>query len=251
MRAILTATTVLILVAACNGFSSMLAAAQPPATPPASPDCEAITGSPISGTPGAMMGSMATEDMPMAEGTPMAGMDHMAMELDQMDIDMMIPHHASIIAMAEAALPRLTDARLREMAQAIVATQQPEIEELRGLRQMFYGGAEPMPMDEAMMTAMGQMMPGMSGTMAEMAFQMNAPAQVEAICAAVNADLAFIDLTIPHHRMAIESSEIVLEQSERDEIREFARRVIAAQQAEIDALTEIREELIGSATPAN
>ena len=51
--------------------------------------------------------------------------------------------------------------------------------------------------------------------------------------------------------MAIESSEIVLEQAGREEIREFARRVIAAQQLEIDTLTEIREELTDSATPTS
>jgi uncharacterized protein (DUF305 family) len=227
-------------------------AAQLPATPALTYRCEDVTSGPaVSGTAGAMMGATMTANMPMAAGTPMAGMDHMAMDLDQMYIDMMIPHHASIIAMAQAALPRLSDERLREIAQAIIATQQPEIEELRGLRETFYGDAQPMPMDDAMMTAMAQMMPGMSGTMAEMAFQMDATAQVEAICAAENADLAFIDLTIPHHQMAIESSEIVLEQAGREEIREFARRVIAAQQLEIDTLTGIREELTDSATPSS
>jgi uncharacterized protein (DUF305 family) len=229
----------------------MFAGAQQLATPTAA-HCEDVMGrSPTSGTPGAMPGASVTVDMPMTGATPMAGMDHMAMDLDQMYIAMMVPHHDSIIAMAQAALPRLSDERLREIAQAIIATQQPEIEELRGYREAFSGDAEPMPMDEAMMSAMAQMMPGMSGTMEEMAFQMDTAAQVAAICAAENADLAFIDLTIPHHRMAIESSEIVLEQTEREEIREFARRVIAAQQSEIDALTEIRAELTGSATPAN
>jgi uncharacterized protein (DUF305 family) len=54
------------------------------------------------------------DDARDADGrTPAAGMDHMAMEFDQMYIDMMIPHHQSIIALAQAALPRLTDERLR------------------------------------------------------------------------------------------------------------------------------------------
>lgn len=197
------------------------------------------------GTPGAMM-----RQMPMA-GTPAAGMDHMAMEFNQMYIDMMIPHHESIIAMAQAALPRLQDERLREIAEAVIATQQPEVDELRGYREQFYESATPMPMDDAMVGAMGQMMPGMAGTMKEMAFQMDPAAQVAAFCAAENADLAFIDQTIPHHQMAIAASEVAIEEATRPEIREFAQRVIDAQQREIETLTEIRAELTGSATPAS
>jgi uncharacterized protein (DUF305 family) len=191
-------------------------------------------------------------DMDMAGmmSTPMAGMDQMAMEPDQMYIDMMIPHHAAIIAMAEAALPRLTDARLQEIAQAIVDTQGPEIEELRGYRESFYGDAEPAPMDMALMETMAQMMPGMSGTMEEMAFQMNPEAQVAAICEAEDPDLTFIDLTIAHHQMAIESSEAVLDTAVHPEMRDFAQKVIDAQQQEIDELTAIRAELTGAATPA-
>jgi uncharacterized protein (DUF305 family) len=181
----------------------------------------------------------ATHD-DMAMGTPPAEMEHMTMELDQMYIDMMIPHHQSIIAMAQAALPRLTDERLREIAQAVIAAQGPEIAELREYREAWYGDPEPMPMDDGMMEAMNEMMPGMSGTMAEMALQMDAAAQVTAICAANNADLAFIDQTIPHHQMAIEASEAVLDNAVHPEIREVAQRVIAAQQREIDELTAIR-----------
>ncbi len=183
----------------------------------------------------------ATHD-DMAMGTPPAEMDlqHMTMELDQMYIDMMIPHHQSIIAMAQAALPRLTDERLREIAQAVIAAQGPEIAELREYREAWYGDPEPMAMDDGMMEAMNEMMPGMSGTKAEMALLMDAAAQVTAICAANNADLAFIDQTIPHHQMAIEASEAVLDNAVHPEIREVAQRVIAAQQREIDELTAIR-----------
>ena len=223
--------------------------------------CEDFTGAMAS--PGAMMGSMPASGMPMdgmAMGTPMAGMGQMAdMEFDQMYIDMMIPHHASIIAMAEAAQDRLTEERLREIASAIIDTQQPEIAELRGHRERFYGEAMPMPMDPAAMQAMHEMMPGMAEVMDEMmpgmgammdgmAFQMDTAGQVAAICAADNPDLAFIDLVIPHHQMAIIASEAALERSVHSETRDFAQRVIAAQQHEIDVLTAIRQELNGAAT---
>ena len=167
-----------------------------------------------------------------------------------MFLDMMIPHHAGIIGLAQAALPRLQDQRLQGIARNIIDAQSGEIEELRGYREALYGDAEPMAMDDGMMTAMTEMMPGMSGAMEEMAFQMDPAAQAAAICAAENTDLAFIDMTIAHHQMAIESSEPVVAGATTEEIREFAQRVIEDQQREIAELEEIQADLTGEATPA-
>ncbi len=195
--------------------------------------------------------SCDTAGTPMAGmGTPMAGMDigtpAASAELDQLYIDMMVPHHASIVALAQAALPRLTDERLRTLAEAIIAAQMAEIEELRGYREEFYGSAEAMPMGER---AMMHLMPQMTMPMDEMMAQMDGATQVAIFCAAADADLAFIDLTIPHHLSAIEASETALQQAVHDEIRTFAGRVIEAQRREIDELSAIRLELYGSATP--
>lgn len=186
-------------------------------------------------------------EMPMA-GTPAASMDHMAMEFDQMYIDM-IPHHRSIIAMARAALPRLEDERLREIANAVIETQGVEIAQLQQYREAWYGDPNPMHMDDAMMAAMEQMMPGMSDR-ESMAAMMDAETLVAAFCASENADLAFIDVTIPHHEMAIAASEAALEQATHPEIQEVAQQVIEAQQREITELPEIRQGLVKSATPS-
>ena len=176
----------------------------------------------------------------MTMSTPMAGME-MDMGIDLLYIDMMIPHHNGIIAMAEAALPRLTDERLQAIAQDIIEKQSVEIEELYRLRESVGGSGTPMPMDESHMAMMSEMMPGM-GSMEEMAMQMDPVAQVQAICAAEDTDLEFIEMTIAHHQMAIMSSEAVLEQSTNDEVRALAERVIEDQQAEIETLEQIREE---------
>lgn len=213
-------------------------AVQPEATPGPTYSCESAMMP--AATPGPNAGSMTDGAM----GSPMAGME-METGIDLLYIDMMIPHHASIIAMSEAALPRLTDERLQEIAGNIIEAQSAEIEELRGLRQEL-AGTMPMSMDEMpmdmMMGMMMEMMPGM-GSMDEMAMQMDPVVQVKAICEAEDADRAFIDLTIPHHEMAIAASEAVLEQSTNAEVRAFAERVIADQQAEIETLLEIRREL--------
>lgn len=193
--------------------------------------------------------------MPIADllATPMAEMGHgamtMEMEIDQLYIDMMIPHHQSIIAMAQAALPRLTDERLREIADAVIATQQPEIEQLQAYRETFFGEGSPMPLDDAMMAAMHAKLPNLSGTMDDMPTLMNAELLVEEFCTAEDPDLAFIDLTIPHHQMAIDASVAAVEEAEHPEIRALAQRVIDAQQEEIEVLMAIREEIAGDATP--
>ena len=245
MRTKHTPTAVIVSAFALMQLSGPVAMAQD-ATPAAMVSCEDLESSMAMGTPGAMAGGMEM-------GTPMAGMDSMAMEmeLDQMFIDMMIPHHRGIIGLAQAALPRLEDPRLQEIAQSIVDAQSAEIEELRGYREEFYGAADPMPMDEGMMAAMDQMMPGISGTTEEMAFQMDPAAQAAAICAAENTDLTFIEMTIAHHQMAIEASEPVAADATQEEIREFAQRVIEDQQREIDELEAIQKELSGEATPAS
>ena len=212
------------------------------ATPTMSYSCE--TAAPAS--PMAVMEGMAM-------GTPAAEADHdmagQSVEFDQMYIDMMIPHHHSIIALAQAAQDRLGDERLQAIAASIVSAQQAEIEELRGHREQWYGSPESMPMDSGMTGMMAEMMPGM-GDMAAMQMQMDPDALVAAFCAGEDPDLTFIDLTIPHHEMAIMASKAALEQATHDEIRVIAERVIADQQREIDELSAIQQELTGEATPA-
>lgn len=236
--------TMLLGLSVGTPVTSLSALAQD-ATPATAYSCEDVAGADAASTPGAM-GGMEGMDM----GSPAAEMDMMAMELDQMYIDMMIPHHAGIIGLAQAALPRLTDERLQEIAQTIIDVQSAEIDELRGYREQFYGDPEPMPMDQAMMEAMTQMMPDMSGTTEEMAFQMDPAAQAAAICAAEETDLAFIEMSIAHHRMALESSEPVVEGAVNEEIREFAQGVIEDQQREIEELEAIQADLAGEGTPS-
>ena len=223
-------------------FVTPLGAGAQEATPTVTYSCEtAMTASPMAGMDGMAMGTPVTE-----EGHDMAGQ---TVEFDQLYIDMMIPHHQSIIAMAQAAQERLTDERLRSMAENIITTQEAEITDLRLLREQWYGSAESMPMDESMMGMMMEQMPGM-GAMDEMAVLMDAQGLVSAFCAGSEPDLTFVDLTIPHHEMAIAASEAALEKAMHPEITEIAQGVIDAQQREVDELMAIRAELAGAATPA-
>ena len=173
----------------------------------------------------------------------MAGMEQV--EFDLTYIDMMIPHHESIIALAEVARGELTHPSLIAMAEKIIDTQVAEIKAMRELRAKWYPGAPTVDMG-MMMDAM----PGMGTDMAHMDEQMDAEWQVQAFCAAENKDLPFIQQVIPHHRMAIEVSEDGLELAVHPELVAIAELVIEAQEQEIEELEEIRTEITGEATPA-
>ncbi len=218
------------------------ASAQTPESQAPGVGCEAVpAATPAAG--GMMDHNGHGGSMPM--GTPGHGdMMHVA-EYDLMYIDMMIPHHESIIALATVARDELTHPRLIEIANQIVATQQGEIDELQQLRDEWYPDAAPVPME----MMMG--MPGMGDDMTMMDQQMSPDWQVQTFCAAADKDLAFIDQVIPHHQMAIDISQAAVELAVHPELVEIAREVITAQQAEIDELVLIRAEITGEATPSS
>jgi len=60
-------------------------------------------------------------------------------EFDQRFINAMIPHHEGALVMAEQVLEKSERPELREVAQAILATQQAEIDQMQQWRQAWYG----------------------------------------------------------------------------------------------------------------
>lgn len=168
-------------------------------------------------------------------------------EFDQLYIDMMLPHHASIIALSEAALPHLTDPWLQELARDIIAAQSIENAQLTGWRTDWYGSAEPAT-DEASMNLMLQAMP--VGTMDEMMFQMDPAGQIARFCTADDPNRAFLEQMIPHHQMAVDVSVIALDKAERPELLAFASTVSQEQQIEIALLAWIQSGWESAATPA-
>lgn len=189
---------------------------------------------------------------PAAEAHGQHGMDESSTpdpaqaEIDLLYIDMMIPHHASIIALSEAALPLLSDPRLIEIAEKIITAQTAENEQMAAWREAWYGSPNP-DMSEGAMMLMLEAMP--VGTMDQMMREMDANWQVSTFCAAADPDTAFIRQAIRHHQMAIDASVAVADRLVHEELVEFANGVIAVQQGEIEELTAILEE-IEAATPA-
>jgi uncharacterized protein (DUF305 family) len=200
------------------------------ATPPPAAACETV----VPATP-----------MVMDTGTPEATPEeHAEAEFDLTYIDMMIPHHESIIALAEVAQPLLTDQRLIDMTAAIIETQQAEIEELETLRTALYPDAPETDINnhdllhDAFPSLLTWAVP-----MEEWGNIMSASWQVETFCAAPDPNLAFVQQTIPHHEMAVLTSEDALTLSTHPEVKAIAERVIPAQTAEIELLKQIELEL--------
>lgn len=63
-------------------------------------------------------------------------------------------------------------------------------------------------------------------------------------------DRQFIDQMIPHHQMAIVSSENMISDSERPELRELARNIQKSQADQIDLMRGWRDDWYGSPGPA-
>jgi len=144
-------------------------------------------------------------------------------------IDAMIVHHQSAVAMAEAVKDSAEHQEIRDVATAIIAAQEREIEQMRNWRDAWFPSAP-----ESDLSAMMDM-PGMNMSDAdmEMLAQSDAP------------DEMFIDMMVPHHESAIDMAKEIQQTTERSELRQLAAEIITAQQTEIDQLKEWRAEWFG------
>lgn len=141
-------------------------------------------------------------------------------EFDRAFIDAMVPHHESAIEMAEAAKEAgLTQPELIEVADAILATQQQEIDQMKEWRGEWFGSSEIDPEGAAAL--------GMSAD--EMGMQHDAGA----LLGSGDVDTDFAQMMITHHQGAIDMAKLAQERAEHDELQELADAIIEAQEREI------------------
>ncbi len=158
--------------------------------------------------------------------------------IDRDFIDMMVPHHESAIAMAEIAQERAEHPELRQLADEIIGAQSAEITQLKGWRAEWFGSSDTPRMEEMPMLP-GVSMPAghsMSGGTMDMS------GDVDDLREADPFDRLFIDAMIRHHQQAVEAAQIVLEQTEREEILRLAEDIVEAQTREIEQLRVWRAE---------
>jgi uncharacterized protein (DUF305 family) len=143
--------------------------------------------------------------------------------IDVIFVQMMIPHHAQALAMAELTAGRAGDARVGALAQRIRAAQAPEIDRLRAWlseRRL----AETTPgHDHAAM-------PGMQDGTA-----------MSALRAARGADFdrRFVTMMTSHHRGALQMASDVLSGGSDHSMSEFANELAVEQGSEIRRLADL------------
>src|SRR5215210_2811863 len=144
---------------------------------------------------------------------------------DKAFIDAMVPHHQGAIAMAEVALKNAEHEEIIQLSRNIISSQQAEIEELKAIKKEEFGTSNvPMEMSPEQMRSMGMMM------------------DPQELANREPFDKAFIDAMIPHHQSAIEMAQVAHEKSHNPQIKELAGNIISAQQAEIEHMTQWRQQ---------
>lgn len=162
--------------------------------------------------------------MTMPDGSTMSAADMPTdASFDQGFIDAMVPHHEAALAMArEAKDGGLSEPVLVAIADAILATQQSEIDSMKQWRGEWFGSSE---IDPNGADALGMSMEdmGMTGTSGS-------------IAGATDVDAAFAAAMIAHHEGAVAMARMALERAERPELRELAQAIVDAQTVEIERM---------------
>ena len=150
----------------------------------------------------------------------------------------MVPHHESAIEMARTARSRAKHVEIRELAQAIISTQQLEIRRMKDIHRRIFG--EPLVADDG-----AHMKLGLSA--ADAGMDHGAMAGLES---ARPFDRVFIDAMIPHHAGAIRMAHAVMADAPDDEIVDLADGIVQAQSDEIRQMNKWRVDWYGEPSPA-
>lgn len=157
---------------------------------------------------------IATAQPTMTAGGSAPGMNHGGMSMTEAQfIDGMIAHHQGAITMATEATTAATRPEVKQLAQTIVAAQDPEIKQLQGWRTQWYPNEA--QTDATMMESMG---------MGDMMIAQDASKDF---------DQRFLEAMISHHQGAVQMAETIKGTATHPELRTFAEKVITDQTAEI------------------
>lgn len=191
------------------------------ASPAASPTATAVPAS-----------TAAPTDAPISAPTETAegGMEHSMDDTtesdapyDAMFMDGMTEHHMGAVTMAEQAVTEAEHEELRQFADAIIAAQTTEIQQMADWRATWYPD---LPPTEGMMMDMGAM---------ELSTDTTIPF-----------DQRFLDAMTSHHQGAIDMARDALTNAEHEEIKTLAQAIITAQEAEIAQMQAWRTEWFGN-----
>lgn len=178
---------------------------------------------------------------------------------DQQFIHSMVPHHESALMMAQMVETRAQFPETRALAKTIIAEQKKEIAQMKTWHKAWFGSEEIPPMaghgamdhsqiDHSKMdhSAMNHDVMTMPGT--AMGLPITGAMDMKKLREAKGAqiDREFLRMMIPHHANAITMAQEVLIQSQREELRTLARKIVADQAREIGAMEAIARQRFGA-----
>lgn len=131
----------------------------------------------------------------------------------------MIIHHQMAVEMARMAQERATRTELKTMAESIIAEQGNEITQMTAWLRDWHG-AQPKPMDHAVMQEMDREMAALRGAGGE------------------EFNRQFAEAMIVHHQSAIDMARLVADRAGRDELKTLAQAIIGAQSREIEQMRQ-------------
>ncbi|MBF6298997.1 DUF305 domain-containing protein [Nocardia amamiensis] len=144
-------------------------------------------------------------------------------------LQMMYPHHAQAVQMADMVPSRSQNQQVLDLAAAIKAAQQPEMAQISALLQQF---GKPAPTANHGMPGM----PGMPGMMSP-----ESMASLQSMSGS-EFDRMWLSMMIEHHRGAIEMAQTELANGKNPEARKLAETVISTQQSEIDQMQRMLQQ---------
>jgi len=153
-------------------------------------------------------------------------------EIDRGFLAEMVPHHEGAVQMAEVAQKRGQHREIKQLADAIVKTQNDEIQIMNELAGK---------LDDAGVK---------KGDLGIPMHEMGMSDDVEMLEDAKPFDREFIDMMILHHQGAIRMARVELEKGESPEVKQLAQSIIDAQTKEIDEMNMWRVDWYGKLSPA-
>lgn len=140
-------------------------------------------------------------------------------EFDIAFMSQMITHHQGAIDMAEQTLKVAQHPETKQEAQKVIEAQTKEIAQMEGWLKEWYNTAPVKEQQDLMHKDMAAMM-GMP----------------------IQDDHMFFDMMIPHHEGAVEMSQLAVEKSQRQELKDLAAKMKQDQTAEIQKYQELAQQ---------
>ncbi|WP_280309695.1 DUF305 domain-containing protein [Nocardia abscessus] len=159
--------------------------------------------------------------MSMTTGAPAPGSETAYNDADVTFLQMMYPHHAQAVEMADLVPTRSQNQQVLDLAAGIKNAQDPEMTQISALLQRF---GKPSPTADP---SMGHGMPGMMSQE-----QMSSLAALSG----PDFDRMWLEMMISHHTGAIDMAETEQATGQNPEAKKLADSILSSQQSEIDQM---------------